>query len=152
MTGSHEDHGGNMGGHEDHGGSKPGIFQSITGQFTGGDHGGNHGIAPRTHRPSGWNRPPHHFDSHTYQHNMTARQRFHWHSYQRPHGWYDHRWVYGEIMPAFFWAQEYWITDWWMFDLPQPPYGYEWVQYGDDALLVNIYTGEILEVEYNLFD
>jgi hypothetical protein len=32
-----------------------------------------------------------------------------------------------------------------------PPYGYEWVCYGDDALLVNVYTGEILQVVYGLF-
>jgi Ni/Co efflux regulator RcnB len=48
-------------------------------------------------------------------------------------------------------VRDYWLTDWWMFDLPIPPYGYEWVRYGDDALLINTYTGQILEVEYGVF-
>ena len=30
--------------------------------------------------------------------------------------------------------------------------GYEWVRYGDDALLVDIDTGEVIRVEYDLFD
>ncbi len=172
--GSHGDHGGTTGGatggHEDHGmtggvqsdhqgnpsggdhGAHPGVMQSITGQFTGGTHQPQRGVAPRTHRPSNWNQRPRQFDSHTYQRNMNASRRFHWRSYQRPHGWYDHRWVFGEIMPSFFWAQNYWISDWWMFDLMPPPYGYEWVRYGDDALLINTDTGEVLQVEYNLFD
>jgi Ni/Co efflux regulator RcnB len=38
-----------------------------------------------------------------------------------------------------------------MFDLPMPPRGYEWVRYGDDALLVNIRTGEIVDVVYDVF-
>ncbi|HKD21615.1 MAG TPA: RcnB family protein, partial [Rhizomicrobium sp.] len=45
----------------------------------------------------------------------------------------------------------YWLTSWWLFDLAIPPYGFEWVRYGDDALLVNVYTGQILEVEYDVF-
>ena len=72
--------------------------------------------------------------------------------YERPHGWYVHRWTYGERLPRAFWARDYWINDWWSFDLRTPPYGYEWVRYGDDALLVNIYTGEVLEVAYDVFD
>ena len=47
--------------------------------------------------------------------------------------------------------RDYWLTDYYAYDLMAPPYGYEWVRYGDDALLVNIYTGEILQVEYDVF-
>ena len=32
-----------------------------------------------------------------------------------------------------------------------PPYGYVWVRYGDDALLVDVDTGEILRVVYGVF-
>ena len=168
-TGGHQDRGGTSGGppgggstdhttttssHQDHGGNTGGASRGSSDHTmtTGGTHRMPHGTAPRMHRPSNWNQHPRTFDSHTYQRNVTAPRRFHWHSYQRPHGWYDHRWVFGDIMPRFFWAQNYWITDWWAFDLMPPPYGYEWVQYGDDALLVNTDTGQVLTVEYNLFD
>jgi len=32
-----------------------------------------------------------------------------------------------------------------------PPVGCEWVRVGSDALLVDIWTGEVLSVEYGLF-
>lgn len=102
-------------------------------------------------RPSNWNNRPRTFNRSTYQRNATSARRFHYGSYSRPAGWYYRRWSYGQFLPPAFWVREYWLTDWWLFDLPIPPYGYEWVRYGADALLVNIYTGEILEVEYDVF-
>lgn len=102
-------------------------------------------------RPSNWNNRPHHFNRGDYRRNFSAPHRFHYGSYHRPAGWYYRRWAYGEYLPRMFWVEPYWIDDWWLFDLPIPPYGYEWVRYGDDALLINIYTGEILEVEYDVF-
>jgi len=94
----------------------------------------------------------HIFDRRTYQHNFTANRHFHAGGYIRPAGWYYRRWVFGEVLPAVFWSQNYWIGDYYDFGLPPPPPGYVWVRYGDDALLVNQYTGEVLQVEYGLFD
>jgi len=102
-------------------------------------------------RPSNWNNRPHNFNRGTYQRNVTASQRFHYGSYNRPSGWVSRRWTYGEYLPTSFWARDYWLTSWWMFDLTIPPYGYEWVRYGDDALLVNVDTGQILQVQYDVF-
>ncbi len=102
-------------------------------------------------RPSNWNNRPRTFNRSTYARNVTAQHHFHGGSYRRPSGWYYRRWSYGDYLPAIFWARDYWLTEWWLYDLPIPPYGYEWVRYGDDALLVNIYNGEILEVEYGVF-
>lgn len=103
-------------------------------------------------RPQNWNNRPRNFDRRDYQRNFRAAHPFHWGQYHRPPGWYYRRWVFGEILPAIFWTRDYWIDDFWMFDLPIPPFGYEWVRYGNDALLINTYTGEILEVEYGVFD
>ena len=102
-------------------------------------------------RPSYWKDRPRHFDKSVYQHNFKAENRFHYGHYQRPGGWYYRRWTFGERLPVVFWARDYWLTDWWLFELPIPPYGYVWVRYGDDAILINTYTGEILEVEYDVF-
>jgi Ni/Co efflux regulator RcnB len=35
--------------------------------------------------------------------------------------------------------------------LPDPPYGYVWVRYGPDAMLVAVDNGQILSVVYGLF-
>jgi Ni/Co efflux regulator RcnB len=55
------------------------------------------------------------------------------------------------VLPTIFWRRNYWISDYWMFGLMNPPYGYVWVRYGEDALLVNVQTGRILQVVYSVF-
>jgi Ni/Co efflux regulator RcnB len=83
--------------------------------------------------------------------NFAAPRRFHHGAYVRPAGWYAHRWVYGERLPGGWYAHNYWIVDFSLFGLITPPYDYEWIRVGDDALLVDIDTGEILRVEYGVF-
>ena len=72
-------------------------------------------------------------------------------AYVRPAGWYSHRWVYGEHLPRAFFAPDYFILDFTAFGLIAPWDGYEWVRYGDDALLIDIETGEVIRVEYDVF-
>jgi Ni/Co efflux regulator RcnB len=43
------------------------------------------------------------------------------------------------------------LADYWLFALDVPPVGYEWVRDDTDALLVNIGTGEVLQVQYGVF-
>lgn len=83
--------------------------------------------------------------------NFTAPRHFHHGAYVRPAGWYAHRWVYGERLPGGWYGQSYWIVDFSLFGLITPPYDYEWIRVGDDALLVDIDTGVILRVEYGVF-
>ena len=88
---------------------------------------------------------------HALRRNFTAPRRFHHGAYVRPAGWYAHRWVYGERLPVAWYGNNYWIVDFSLFGLIYPPYGYEWIRVGDDALLVDIDTGIILRVEYGVF-
>ena len=83
--------------------------------------------------------------------NFNAPRHFHAGAYRRPPGWYPHRWVFGEFLPSAFWARDYWLMDYVDFGLPPPPYGAVWVRYGDDALLIDEDTGEIITVEYGVF-
>jgi Ni/Co efflux regulator RcnB len=83
--------------------------------------------------------------------NFTAPRRFHNGAYVRPAGWYAHRWVYGERLPAGWYARDYWIVNVSLFGLVYPPDGFEWIRVGEDALLVDIYTGEVIRVEYGVF-
>jgi len=105
----------------------------------------------RVHEPEGWNNRPQQVDRGAYQHNFQAARSYRIGPYHRPEGWRDHRWVYGEFLPRAYWAPEYLIADYWLFALEVPPAGYEWVRYGNDALLINIGNGEVLQVEYGVF-
>ena len=84
--------------------------------------------------------------------NVNAPRKFHIAAYVRPPGWYAHRWTYGERLPRAFFASEFVLADFAGYGLMAPWDGYEWVRYGDDALLIDEDTGEVIRVEYGLFD
>ena len=86
-----------------------------------------------------------------FRRNVTAERHFHWGDYHGPSDYSYRRWSYGDTLPAEYWAQDYWISNFLNFGLDAPPDGYVWVRYGSDALLVDEDTGEIVEVEYGLF-
>jgi Ni/Co efflux regulator RcnB len=83
--------------------------------------------------------------------DFRSQRRYQFGQYQRPSGWYAHSWRNGEILPSLFWAQNYWLNDYWMFGLSPPPYGYVWVRNGPDALLIDRTTGAIVEVIDGVF-
>jgi hypothetical protein len=73
--------------------------------------------------------------------------------YYAPHGYgYGYRrFSIGVTLGALLFSQNYWIDDPFYYRLP-PAYGqYRWVRYYNDALLVDIYTGEVVDVEYDIF-
>jgi Ni/Co efflux regulator RcnB len=111
-------------------------------------HGGpGPAMRPGDHRPGMGPRP----DYRSYNRNFRAPRRFHAPSYHRPSGWYYRRWTFGQTLPSLFWAPQYWLNDYFSYDLPAPPPGTVWVRYGNDALLVDRFTGEIITVEYDVF-
>jgi Ni/Co efflux regulator RcnB len=88
----------------------------------------------------------------SYHRNFTSAHRYHGrHAYHRPRGWYAHRWTFGERLPPAFFVRDYWINDYFDFGLVPPPFGAVWVRYGDDALLIDETTGEVIQVVYNVF-
>jgi len=106
---------------------------------------------PRVTEPQGWNARPGAVDRGAYQHNFQAARGYRIGPYHRPPGWVDRRWAFGQILPRTYWAAQYVLADYWLFGLEIPPAGYEWVRAGADAILVNIVSGEILQVEYGVF-
>ncbi len=91
------------------------------------------------------------FNPRDYNRNIWAQRRFRIAPYHQPRGWYARRWTFGQTLPFVFFSENYWISDYWSYGLTTPPYGCEWVRYGDDALLVDIENGEILQAVYRLF-
>lgn len=103
------------------------------------------------HRPPLWQQYHLDFNPRRYEINRDAELSFHWQHYAQPQGWYYQRWVYGQILPVVFWGREYWLANYSEFGLVDPPYGYVWVRYGDDGILVGVEGGEILSVIYGEF-
>ena len=91
------------------------------------------------------------FNPQPYWGNVQAQNRYRIQRYVGPHGWYYRRWTYGQFLPAIYWTRNYWLTSYWQFGLINPPYGYVWVYYYHDALLVSVESGHILRVVYGVF-
>ena len=80
-----------------------------------------------------------------------APRRFRAPAYRPPQGFFARRWTFGERLPPSFWVRDYWLLDYFDFGLPPPPPGTLWVRVGSDALLIDRFDGEIVEVVYNVF-
>lgn len=105
-------------------------------------------------------------DRRTWSNNWRNDRRYDWRSYRNSnrHIYRLHRYVaprgyryhyrrhgIGALLQAIFFSPTYWITNPYYYRLP-PAYGrYRWVRYYDDALLVDIYTGRIVDVAYGIF-
>jgi len=101
--------------------------------------------------PQGWDARPKTFDRAAYQHNFQAARSYKIGPYQRPSGWVNRRWGFGDRLPHAYWASQYLLADYWLFGLEVPPVDYEWVRVGVDALLISTSTGEVLQAEYGVF-
>ena len=104
-------------------------------------------------RPPGqdWQRDRPRYDRRDYPFQFSGHQRYRGYSYYPPRGFYARHWVFGDIVPRSWWGLDYRINDWWAYSLPIPPIGYEWVRVGDDALLLDLYSGRVVEVAYDIF-
>jgi Ni/Co efflux regulator RcnB len=101
--------------------------------------------------PQGWDARPKTVDRAAYQHNFQAARSYKVGPYQRPSGWVNRHWGYGDRLPRAYWGAQYLLADYWLFGLEVPPVDYEWVRVGADALLINVSTGEVLQAEYGVF-
>jgi Ni/Co efflux regulator RcnB len=73
------------------------------------------------------------------------RSRFHLGLYIDPFGWgYEPFSIGWRLWPSYY-GNQYWI-DPGMYELPYPPPGTVWVRYWNDALLVDTYTGTVIDV------
>lgn len=79
------------------------------------------------------------------------RSIFRFGRYYDPYGYGYRRFSIGFSLFPSYYQSNYWLNDPWMYRLP-PVYGpYRWVRYYDDALLVNIYTGQVVDVVHSFF-
>lgn len=59
-------------------------------------------------------------------------------------------WSFGDYLPGGWYSTAYYL-DWYRYGLPNPPVGCEWVRVGDNAILVDVWSGQVLSVYYDLF-
>ena len=68
-----------------------------------------------------------------------------------PRGFAFRHFRLGERVPTVLLATEYFLLSPWLYGLEAAPPGYVWIREGSDAVLVNQYTGEVLQVAYDVF-
>ena len=121
--------------------------------FAGVPRGG-YGYRPDYNRGGGWNR------------SWREDRRYDWGSYRRyngelfrlprysaPYGYgYGYQRVgIGVVLEEQLFAPDYWIEDPYTYRLPPVDGPYRWVRYYNDALLVDMESGEVVDVVYGIF-
>ena len=86
-----------------------------------------------------------------YPNVYSSSHRYRYRQWRPPIGYYVRIWSFGDFLPRSWYGQDYYITDPWNFDLPLAPPGYDWIRVGDDALLVDRYTGRVVQVVRDIF-
>ena len=107
-----------------------------------GNRGGNWNRGWRQDNRYDWNR-----------YRTGNRGAFHLPRYYAPHGWdYGYRrFSIGFRLSPILFAQSYWIDDPYDYRLPEAYGPYRWVRYYNDALLVDLDTGEVVDTIYDIF-
>jgi Ni/Co efflux regulator RcnB len=84
-------------------------------------------------------------------HRRHHRSLFHLGFYYDPFGWgYQPYQIGWRLWPSYY-SSRYWINDPWQYRLPYAPPGTQWVRYYDDAVLVDTWSGQVVDVIYNFF-
>jgi Ni/Co efflux regulator RcnB len=133
--------------------------QAQNGQQWGQQNGQSHTQNPHYdwtayqpgHQPAQWQQHQQDFNPRAYEINGDSENRYHWQHYVQPRGWHYQRYAYGQTLPPAYWGREYWLDGYSQFGLINPPYGYVWVRYGNDAMLLSVISGLILSVQYGVF-
>ena len=90
------------------------------------------------------------YDWRSYRENYSDRYRLG--RYYSPYSNYGYRhYGIGAALLPLFYSERYWIDDPYSYRLPEAYGEYRWVRYYNDALLVDIYSGEIVDEIDNFF-
>ena len=82
---------------------------------------------------------------------IRAPRRFHARVWVAPRGFTYRRFALGERVPTLLLASPFFLADFMTYGLAPPPPGFVWVRDGNDAVLVDQSTGEVVQVESDLF-
>jgi len=113
-------------------------------------------------RNRNWDR---HSGNHRWNRDWRRDNRYDWNGWRNQHrhvfrmgrynppyrDWSYRRLSIGFYLQSGFYGSNYWLDDPWAYRLPPAHGPYRWVRYYDDALLVNIYDGEVVDVLHDFF-
>lgn len=140
------DRGGDRGSWGNTGGTRDGYRNDNRGGAWRRDHGRNN--------RAGWNRNWRQDDRYDWnQRRQYDRNAYHLPRYYAPSGWrYGYRrFNVGFTLSAILFNRSYWLDDADYYGLPEAYGPYRWVRYYNDALLVDIYTGQVVDTVYDIF-
>ena len=87
-----------------------------------------------------------------YRYRNRNRNTFQLGLYYAPHRGYSyHRVSPGFYLDSPFYSSRYWIADPWRYRLPDAYGPYRWIRYYDDALLVDVHSGQVVDVTHDFF-
>ncbi len=87
-----------------------------------------------------------------YRRTITATRHYDDGAFIGPAGYTYSRYELGARMPAELLSDDSLVlTGYSTYDLKAPPHGLTWVRVGDDAMLIDRKTGEVVETDYDLF-
>jgi hypothetical protein len=120
----------------------------------GSSFGGNSFGGGSFDQRQGWNRGwrnDNRYDWNRYRSGNSSLYRLP--RYYAPNGWGNgyRRFSVGITLSSILWDQNYWIDDPWSYRLPEAYGPYRWVRYYDDALLVDIGSGQVVDTVYDIF-
>ena len=109
-------------------------------------------------RGRGWRYEPRWYQSYRHSHfrydggRYYGRERFQISFYVMPRGFAYRNWRVGEYLSySYYDRARYDLDNYWSYDLYDPPYWAHWVRVGNDALLIDFDTREVIDVVYDLF-
>ncbi|MEO8547019.1 MAG: RcnB family protein [Sphingomicrobium sp.] len=85
------------------------------------------------------------------EHRRRHHSLFHFGFYFDPFGWNYQPYSIGWRLWPSYYRSNYWLNDPWMYRLPYAPPGYRWIRYYDDALLVDMWDGTVVDVIRDFF-
>lgn len=103
---------------------------------------------------SSWNRSGWRNDNRYNWQNWRSRNRYAYHlsPYYAPYRNHRYsRFSIGVFLQPLFYGRNFWIGDPYYYRLPPAPPGTQWVRYYDDVLLVDTWSGEVIDVIYDFF-
>lgn len=87
-----------------------------------------------------------------YRKTVTSTKRYHATAFEAPTGFIYRRYSVGQHVPDALLSDSVVLNNYQDYALVSPPEGLTWVRDGQDALLVDMRTGEVIQADYDLFD
>jgi len=87
-----------------------------------------------------------------YRKTVTSKHRYDAAAFVAPSGFTYRRFQVGEHVPSVLLSDSVVLNDYQNYALESPPSGLTWIRDGQDALLIDMRTGEVIQADYDVFN